>query len=592
MTEKNSYKVVVGIDFGTSRSGFAWGFVGDKREEIHGHSDWADYKTDSAILLLKEGEGDMNQGAKLVKIHSFGETAIRDYCNMREDQELRNKYELFRYYKMALYRKEDNVKSVEGNLFPVLDVFSFALQMLKQISTEYMNKFLPSKISEEKIRWVITLPAIWSEEAKSIMRKCAYQGTLIDNEDSKQLILIHEPEAAAIEGYIGAQKIVDEEVFKKGKVMILDAGSGTIDITILDIDKYGNDQKNIKILIPAQGGSMGSGVIDKKFIEFIGKFLEREDLDNIGDFGDLFDSWIIAKHRINNRSPKERIPVKFSIPESLLGNKTLKEYVSKWNQGKTKKNDADFISVSPMNRSAIKISKKYLHSFFEEPVNQVIDCVKQIFVKHKDLNDIQNIFMVGSYSNSQVLETRVRETFEAQPYNIKVLKGTNPGRAIVCGAVRYGLNPSTIRSRTYAYNYGLNWYPRFNPKKHKQSKKLEIQGNELCKDCFQPLIKKNIPIDSNYVSPKEYSTVGNHLMIEIYRSNIEMDPDTVYYIDDNGFEKFGSTLIENIKEEGDKIGNITIEFKFGGTMIEIEVTNKKTNQSFPAQIKYGTNSLN
>ncbi|KAJ6241913.1 hsp70 family protein [Anaeramoeba flamelloides] len=585
--ENTNYQCVIGIDFGTSRSGFAWGYVGDKNE-VHGNSNWPDYKTDSAILLEKEGEGDMNQGAKLTKIYSFGLTAIQDYNNMKEEPELCEQFELFRYYKMALYRKEENVSSVRGNFFPVVDVFSFALQWLKNESLTYMDKFHSSSIKESEVQWIITLPAIWSDEAKSIMRKCAHQAEIIDEESSRQLILIHEPEAAGIEGYIGSQKIVDEEVFHEGKVMILDAGSGTIDITIMQIDKTKNNEKNIHILIAAKGGSMGSSIIDQKFIEFVEDFLDSKEKLNIGKLGDLFDSWINIKHCVTQRFAKSRMGADLNFTENLLKNKPLKYYADKWNKKYKLKN---FLKCSKINKTKLKVPKKFFYSLFEEPVNEVIECLKQIFVDHKNLSDIKNILMVGSYSNCPILESKVRETFETKDYNIKVIKGTHPGRAIVCGAVRHGLKPYTIQSRTYDYAYGINWCCRFNPKVHKESKKLNIEGDLLCLDCFQTLIKKNVPIKRNHVIRKLYTMVGDELLIEIYRSKVEMSEDTVYYVDDDGFEKFGSALIEKLKKSG-KNDNITIEFKFGRTMIELEVTNKSNNSKYLAKIDYDDKKFN
>ena len=49
-----------------------------------------------------------------------------------------------------------------------------------------------------KIRWVLTVPALWSEEHKHFMRKAAVEAGIIEDLQSNNLLLCLEPEGASI----------------------------------------------------------------------------------------------------------------------------------------------------------------------------------------------------------------------------------------------------------------------------------------------------------------------------------------------------------------------------------------------------------
>ncbi|KAI2557402.1 heat shock protein family A (Hsp70) member 12A, partial [Homo sapiens] len=55
-----------------------------------------------------------------------------------------------------------------------------------------------SEFENSDVRWVITVPAIWKQPAKQFMRQAAYQAGLASPENSEQLIIALEPEAASI----------------------------------------------------------------------------------------------------------------------------------------------------------------------------------------------------------------------------------------------------------------------------------------------------------------------------------------------------------------------------------------------------------
>lgn len=79
-------------------------------------------------------------------------------------------------YLFIILKSEDQeilIEDEHGNTMPALTVFSESLRYLKQSLLDYVNDSVI--ISMDDIKWVITVPAIWSDPAKTFMRRAAIQ---------------------------------------------------------------------------------------------------------------------------------------------------------------------------------------------------------------------------------------------------------------------------------------------------------------------------------------------------------------------------------------------------------------------------------
>ncbi|RUS20708.1 hypothetical protein BC938DRAFT_475515 [Jimgerdemannia flammicorona] len=85
--------------------------------------------------------------------------------------------------------------------------------------------------SEMDVSWVLTIPAIWDDAAKSLMRKAAVAAEL-EKEDG-QLMFALEPEAASLWCLAsGGISLKEKDVY-----MVVDCGGGTVDITIHEVER-------------------------------------------------------------------------------------------------------------------------------------------------------------------------------------------------------------------------------------------------------------------------------------------------------------------------------------------------------------------
>jgi molecular chaperone DnaK (HSP70) len=151
------YDVVVGIDFGSSGTGYAYSF-NNPEDIILGYFEGqgADVKVPTEIILDKN-----------LNFKAFGEKC-KEYINNNQ----LNKGELyFQRIKMSLYDNKTTImpqnKSKEYNLDTIIS------EVLKHIKEEAIKKIKENRstINENRIKWFVTVPAIWNEKQKGIMIK-------------------------------------------------------------------------------------------------------------------------------------------------------------------------------------------------------------------------------------------------------------------------------------------------------------------------------------------------------------------------------------------------------------------------------------
>lgn len=66
------------------------------------------------------------------------------------------------------------IEDETGKLMPALTVFSESIRYMKEISLEEFRR-QNTDIELDDIKWIITVPAIWSDPAKYFMRSAAVE---------------------------------------------------------------------------------------------------------------------------------------------------------------------------------------------------------------------------------------------------------------------------------------------------------------------------------------------------------------------------------------------------------------------------------
>lgn len=282
---------VVAIDLGTSRSAMAITFVG--REKLSqelvlprgcGTSSHDQCKTQTALLVeLAEGvaywPGAAVTDCRDLRTVAFGDAAEREYSLIPLEE--RVDLGFFKWFKMLLH------SDAEGDPDPVLPcphgglrvklsaAIAKTLEIFKEEAMEHLLRSQGRR--REDVVWILTVPAIWSDRAKHMMRMAALSAGLIDSADSPNLILCLEPEGIAfhtlfdgadeafvLEDQSEETKLADsgiKDAFRRGaKFVTIDAGGGTVDFGAYEVVQ--THPFKVKHLAPPTGGTENLNVLN------------------------------------------------------------------------------------------------------------------------------------------------------------------------------------------------------------------------------------------------------------------------------------------------------------------------------------------
>ena len=179
------YEVVVGIDFGSSGSGYAYSYF-DKNKIIHGqiYGSSVDYKVPTEIIL-----DDNNH------VIQFGGGCVK----FLEEKGLETGH-YFKGIKMLLYENKSTIIAKNsGKKLPLKLVIQKVLEKIKELAIKEIADNRPHLEREiEKIKWIVTVPAIWDEHQKIIMMESCIAAGLVNENTDKSLFFALEPEAASL----------------------------------------------------------------------------------------------------------------------------------------------------------------------------------------------------------------------------------------------------------------------------------------------------------------------------------------------------------------------------------------------------------
>ncbi|PKC69844.1 hypothetical protein RhiirA1_503301 [Rhizophagus irregularis] len=246
-SEEINIRVVIGLDFGTTYSGFAYCHVKDS--EICSNNKWHGKVGQLKTNTVLQYDDDYNN----VKL--WGELALAKKQSRSTKKQKSNEgdkpVELFKLHLADLLDKFKPELPVDYK-----KAFTDYLREIGKVIKETVETHWPLIDYFKNILLVITVPAEFSEKSKAIMRRCAFNAELIKEECSTNLQFTTEP-----------------------NFMVIDCGGGTVDITIR---KLLND-KQLGEITERAGDFCGSTFIDAEFIKYLQKRLGDEPMNSLRD---------------------------------------------------------------------------------------------------------------------------------------------------------------------------------------------------------------------------------------------------------------------------------------------------------------------
>ncbi|RHZ83821.1 hypothetical protein Glove_87g244 [Diversispora epigaea] len=431
-------RVVVGIDFGTKFSGFTYCHLPDGEYTTYdqwiGESGQCQFKTNT-VLQYDE---------TLNNVTSWGYTALSKRPNRRIDRN-EKKYiaELFK-----LHLGDLKVK-------PPLPVDDY-----KKVITDYLREFgklIKATINSkwdgidfmENVVLVIPVPSEYSDGAKAVMRKCAYDAELIDDRLTEKLQFITESEAKAI--YCMDNCLTERDLERSGTTfMIVDCGGGTVDLTTRKLLA----EKQLGEITERCGDFCGSTFIDDQFIKYLRMLLGNETIDSLIEnyYGQL--QYLVQEFCQHAKMPFTGDDIDFSFELDLENiSNILLEFIN--DNVKQEMENIEWL---------IKLDYETIKSMFDPVIQRILGLINTQLENSREECSI--MLLVGGFSQSQYLQKRVREKFIDRVNIISV--PTNPINAVSHGAAIYGSNFANmddkldmdglkfvIESRVLKFTYGI-----------------------------------------------------------------------------------------------------------------------------------------
>ncbi|KAI5740813.1 hypothetical protein M8J76_007491 [Diaphorina citri] len=570
--EDAPYKVIIAIDFGTTYTGYAFSFVNNDCD-IHIMRKWEggdcginNQKSPTILLLTPE-----------LEFHSFG-YAARDHYHDLEPEDARNWY-YFDKFKMALHHNADvnrdlKLSAANGESILALTVFKHSLVYLKYQALRELNDQAEEPVSRDEIRWVITVPAIWSQQAKQFIREAAYSADLCNIHAYDQLLIALEPEAAAIfcrslrlsQMFTRANEssiLVDEPIFKDRDegccYMVVDCGGGTVDITVHQLSrKHGS----LRELHKASGGACGSIGIDGEFIKLVSNIfganlVNKFKLEKPSAFIELLLNFESKKRSASNDRKQSSYGIfpPFSFIEFYKNNtgKEIGDAVKEFNRE----------GISWSSQGMLKLSHSVMERLFQTTLDKIH--IKEVLNKPRLSSSITHLFLVGGFAESQLLQDEVKRHFSK---TLKVIIPQDVSLSVLKGAVMFGLDPHIVSLRKATHTYGIGVFQPFQPGLHSEDKLIISEGKKWCADVLDEFIRIDQCLQIGESIVRRYtptSTDQDTILINIYSTESEQ----ARYITDSGVQQCGILKLKLSRKENRNYRprEILTRFVFGGTEI-------------------------
>ena len=554
-------RVVGAIDFGTYGTGFAWALRNDPAHTIYYEEDWpgagSAYPKNLSALLLDERGAVVDWGYDARRRWQAGDPA---------DGQLT----YHEHFKMDL---QPDAPTVAPGLTPAnpdpAQLVTLCLARVHAAALAHITGH--ARVRPDDIAWRITVPAIWQDRERQLMRAAAERAGF----PADRLELVIEPEAAA-------QHCWDHPAFAGiatpgSRFVVVDAGSGTVDITSYRV--LGTvEEPRLAELSRATGGKLGASYVDA---QFLGPMLQGrlgvEDRWRLTADGavrlKLLEDWEKAKRDFD---PQRRAPLNVDLPRPVI--KAL--------YSTDEPVRARLAAAQDGEDGAIVLRFDEAKALFDHAVDPMVALVGEHLTAIGPGPE-PYLLLVGGFAESRYLQARFREAFTERV--AEVLIAPQPAVAVMFGAVKAGLRPS-ISSRISRFTYGVGISMPFDRNRDPRDKRFRDGYRVLrCRDRFAVFVRNGESLEVDHsmswdLSPT--SPVDRYFEMPIYTC-VDREP---RYVDAPGCTEVGRLRIDVSSTVGrpaqDRV--VRVRMIFGRTEVTVRARDLSSGRELTTAIDFVT----
>ena len=430
---------------------------------------------------------------------------------------------------------------------------------LEEISSFVIRKMVDSAeafLGKKVNSLVITVPANFNDA----QRNCTKQAAILAG--VKVLRIINEPTAAALAYGLGQNSNKNENE-KEKKILVFDLGGGTFDVTILKINKGG--EQNFEIMSTKGDKFLGGEDFDNKLVEY---------------FLDHFSKEIKEKKEIIKKDKK-------AIKKLKIACEKIKRVLS--DSQETTLSLHNFYNNSDIMKTITRIEFENLCiDLFDRLKIPLVDALEDA---HLNKNEIDEIVLVGGSSRIPKIKFFLQEYFNI-PLNKSQTKGSNkifindtinPDEAVAYGATLMAAKILIKNDNNLAGFSLMDITPLslgINVKNNSPDSEIQKEG-----DLMSIIIKRSTKIP--FTQTKTYQTSQDN-QSDVYINIYEGERKYTKYN-----HKLGNVELNDIPKK--KKGEVKIDVKFFinvNGILEVTATEKSTGNSIKTNIKNASVSLN
>ena len=489
--EDNEKKVIIGIDFGSTASGYS--IIYDSLINF----DDSDSKEVISSELIMDSETEI--GLRIGnKAHYFPKNRIKPenklyFCKFKKNLDPKNNKN---------YVESNVPKGVKKELKNIIKGF---LSLLRE-EIEINNKRIKTTNIND-IKWIITVPPLWDEKGKKFMKDVAYESGMIHSE------IALEPEAASLS--IFHDKDINKKYLVKGKnFLIVDAGGYTVDISA---NKIIDDSHNLEQLLKPNSEILGSNLINERIIEIIETIYGKSTIEDV--IKNNYEAWEKTLDEIeekkkeidDNTAENFRIDIKFNKKKcSMFSDECEGQY------------NGTKIQYSSTH---IEIPSQIIINIISEIATNVVNIINKSFSKTNENIDL--IVLTGGFSNCKIFEKKIRNNFIGSLKQLVFLK--SPQETVMKGAAIFGLFPNQILYRISPVIVAVNNYEYAKENDECESLEKDENGNTLCLK-YKIFIERGKSVKTNEIIEKIIKPINETVNI-YYSFNDEINEKDINLLD-------------------------------------------------------------
>ncbi|KAJ5045253.1 hypothetical protein NUH16_002065 [Penicillium rubens] len=416
-------KLIVGVDFGTTFSGVAWGLE-DCPDDIELIQTWpggGNTTSQKVPTICSYDNERMKWGYQTDQsIHPGKQQRLIQGVKLLLDESQK-----FRY--LPASDSQEIIKDL--NKTPV-EVAGDYLGKVVAHAQDVLARRFGTALQTMDLEYILTVPAVWSDKGKDYTRQAAQRAGI----SPASLRLLSEPEAAA-----------------KGDCLIVcDAGGGTVDIITYRVKQ--TDPLAFEEATKGTGAVCGSVMLDERFDALIKRIIEKE---------------------LNELLPQST---------ARAARKYWQDYIKPGYTGPLEDDEmcelgywipVPGVSGIPnleLSEGHLYIDRDQVKEIFDPIIRQIEKLVaKQRHSVEEAGFSTKAIILVGGLGASGYLYKRL----QAASDGIQIMHPPNAWSAVVRGAVIRGQEGNQVESRIARCNYGIELRIPFDSKKHRADEDLE-----------------------------------------------------------------------------------------------------------------------